>query len=59
MKGSIRSVFSNLIAFRHGWLDQSGYQIAEIMGFELFTENPATKPYESIQRQVFIPVKPA
>jgi AraC family transcriptional regulator len=59
MKGSVQSVFSNLVAFRHGWLDQSGYQIAEIMGFELYTENPAKKPYESIQRQVFIPVKPA
>ena len=59
MKGSIRAVFNNLVAFRHGWLDESGYQIAEITGFELFAENPAKKPYESIQRQVFIPVKPA
>jgi len=59
MKGSIRSVFSNLMAFRHGWLEQSGYQIAEIVGFELYSVNPATKPYESIQRQIFVPVKPA
>jgi predicted transcriptional regulator YdeE len=59
MKGSIRSVFSNLVAFRHGWLDQSGYQIAEITGFELYSEDPAKKPYESIQRQIFVPVKPA
>jgi len=59
MKGSVQSVFSNLIAFRHGWLEQSGYQISEIMGFELYAENPAKKPYESIQRQIFIPVKPA
>ena len=59
MKGSIRSVFNNLIAFRHVWLEQSGYQIAEIIGFELYTENPAKKPYESIQRQIFVPVKPA
>jgi len=59
MKGSVQSVFSNLIAFRHGWLNESGYQISEIMGFELYDENPARKPYESIQRQIFIPVKPA
>lgn len=59
VKGSILSVFSNLIAFRHGWLEQSGYQIAEITGFELYAENPAKKPYESIQRQIFVPVKPA
>ncbi|MEI6060555.1 MAG: AraC family transcriptional regulator [Bacteroidota bacterium] len=58
MKGTIQSVFSKLVAFRHGWLEQSGYQIAEITGFELFTENPAKKPYEGIQRRVFIPVKP-
>ena len=59
MKGPIQSVFKSLMAFSHGWLDQSGYQIAEITGFELYTENPALKPYESIQRQIFIPVKPA
>jgi AraC family transcriptional regulator len=59
MKGSIQGVFSNLIAFRHGWLEQSGYQIADIIGFELYTENPAKKPYKSIQRQIFVAVKPA
>jgi AraC family transcriptional regulator len=59
MKGSIQVVFKSLMAFVHGWLLQSGYQVAEITGFELYTENPAMKPYESIQRQIFIPIKPA
>ena len=59
IKGSMQHLFRSLVEFRHGWLDQSGYQIAEITGFELYSENPAAKPYESIQRQVFIPVKPA
>jgi AraC family transcriptional regulator len=59
MKGPIQSVFKSLMAFGHGWLDQSGYQIAEITGFELYTGNPALRPYESIQRQIFIPVKPS
>ncbi|MCX6303758.1 MAG: GyrI-like domain-containing protein [Bacteroidetes bacterium] len=58
-KGTIRGVFRSLAAFRHEWLDQSGYEIAEITGFELFAENPALKPYEGIQRRIFIPVKPA
>ena len=58
-KGSVMSVFRSLVAFRHGWLDPSGYQIAEITGFELYDENPAKMPYESINRQIFIPVKPA
>ena len=59
LKGTIPGVFKSLINFRHGWLDQSGYEIAEITGFELYSENPAVRPYESIQRQLFIPVKPA
>lgn len=59
IKGSMQHLFRSLVEFRHGWLEQSGYQIAEITGFELYSENPAAKPYESIQRQVFIPVKPA
>jgi AraC family transcriptional regulator len=59
MKGSLRRVFKSLMAFSHGWLDQSGYQIAEITGFELYTENPASRPCENIQRQIFIPIKPA
>jgi AraC family transcriptional regulator len=59
VKGTLKSVFNHLMAFRHGWLEQSGYQIAEIIGFELYTQNPAKKPYETIQREIFIPVKPA
>ena len=59
LKGSIQHEFKCLIAFRHGWLDQSGYQVAEITGFGIYSENPATEPYESISRQIFIPVKPA
>ena len=58
-KGTIRGVFRSLAEFKHGWLDHSGYQIAEVTGFEQYSENPALKPYESIQRQIFIPVKPA
>ena len=59
LKGTIQHVVRSLISFRHGWLDQSGYQIAEISGFELYACNPATRPYESISREIFIPVKPA
>jgi AraC family transcriptional regulator len=59
LKGTLHNVFRSLMAFKHGWLDQSGYQIAEISGFELYSENPAVRPYESLHRQIFIPVKPA
>lgn len=57
--GTIQNVFRSLVTFRHGWLDQSGYQIAEITGFERYAGNPAKTPYESINRRIFIPVKPA
>ncbi|MEI6173353.1 MAG: hypothetical protein WCR01_06335 [Bacteroidota bacterium] len=40
-------------------MNESGYQIAEITGFELYNENPANKPYENIRRTISIPVKPA
>jgi AraC family transcriptional regulator len=56
--GTVRNVFRSLIAFRHGWLNQSGYRIAEVTGFELYPENPARTPYESINRRIFIPVRP-
>jgi AraC family transcriptional regulator len=57
--GPVRTVFKSLVDFSHGWLALSGYQVAGITGFELYSENPAMKPYESIRRQIFIPVKPA
>ncbi|MEI7726792.1 MAG: GyrI-like domain-containing protein [Bacteroidota bacterium] len=58
-KGTTQGVFKSLIAFKHEWLEESGYEIAEITGFEIYSENPAMKPYESIQRRIFIPVKPS
>ena len=59
IKGPLQRVFKSLMAFSHGWLNESGYQIAGITGFELYTENPANKPYENIRRTISIPVKPA
>jgi len=59
MKGTSQAIFKSLMAFKHRWLDQSGYEIAEVTGFEVYSENPASRPYESIQRQILIPVKPA
>ncbi|MCX6269982.1 MAG: helix-turn-helix domain-containing protein [Bacteroidetes bacterium] len=59
VKGSLQGGFKKLLAFGHGWITQSGYQIAEITGFQVYSVNPATKPYETIQRQIFIPVRPA
>ena len=59
IKGNLNDTVKNLIVFRHHWLDHSGYQIAEITGYEEYSVNPATEVYENIQRKMFIPVKPA
>jgi AraC family transcriptional regulator len=59
LKGSTLDTIKNLIAFKHHWLDKSGYQIAETVGYEEYPTNPATEEYENIERKVFIPVKPA
>jgi AraC family transcriptional regulator len=59
VKGSEIDTIKFLVAFKHHWLDNSGYQIAETVGYEEYPVNPAFEEYENIDRKVFIPVKPA
>jgi AraC family transcriptional regulator len=59
IKGSTIDTLKSLVAFKHHWLDNSGYQIAETTGYEEYPLNPATEEYENIKREVYIPVKPA
>jgi AraC family transcriptional regulator len=59
MKGNLLSVVKSLVYFSHGWLPESGMAIKSINGFELFSENPADKPSESILREILIPVQHA
>lgn len=41
------------------WLPDSGYKIAnEVIGFESFSENPASVPYDKLQREIHIPIEP-
>ena len=58
LKGSLNDTVMSLVAFKHNWLDSSGYQIAETIGYEEYPVNPATEDYENIERVVFIPVRP-
>jgi AraC family transcriptional regulator len=58
MKGDLRNVLKNLVIFRHGWLDEAGYTLKDITGYEVFSDNPAFKPIEKIERRLFIPIKP-
>jgi AraC family transcriptional regulator len=59
LKGNLLSTIKSLVYFNHGWLVESGYSIRDITGFEVFTENPANKPSETIIREILIPVRPA
>ena len=40
------------------WLPESGYRIADIVGYEFFTESPLEKPYHEIKKEIYIPVEP-
>lgn len=40
------------------WLPENGYKIADMVRFEVFSENPATTPYNELKREVYIPVEP-
>lgn len=59
LKGNIKITFEAIRLFSDNWLPDSGYRIADICGFELFSENPIHKPYDKIEREVYIPIEPA
>lgn len=39
------------------WLPQSGYRLADVSGFELFSEHPALVPYSELMREVHVPIE--
>lgn len=41
------------------WIPESGYRIADIVGYEIFTESPLEKPYNEIKKEIYIPIEPA
>ena len=56
--GNIKNTFKSIKAFAELWIPESGYRIANIFGFETLTENPLTKPYHLMRREIHIPVEP-
>lgn len=56
--GSVKVTFEAMRLFSDNWLPNSGYRIADICGFEIFSENPIQKPYDKIEREVYIPIEP-
>lgn len=59
LKGNLQTTLKNLIIFNHCWLKEAGYAIKELSGYEVYSENPALKPIEQIDRRLFIPVRSA
>lgn len=41
------------------WIPESGYRIADIVGYEILTESPLKKPYHEIKKEIYIPIEPA
>ena len=50
--------FPKLQSFAELWLPNSGYQIADIVGYEILEENPCEKLFNEIEKQIYIPIKP-
>jgi AraC family transcriptional regulator len=57
--GNTSNTLESLVAFKHHWLDKSGFQISELIGYEEYTSNPAFNEYDNLERVIYIPIKPA
>lgn len=59
LNGNLLSTLKSLMYFNHVWLAESGYSMKDLFGYEIYSENPANKPSELIEREILIPVRPA
>jgi AraC family transcriptional regulator len=57
--GSLDKTFAAMREFTSTWLPNSGYRIADIYGFEVFSTDPTLSPYEEIERDLYIRIEPA
>ncbi len=57
MKGNLETTLYNLLALNHKYLDEMGYQVEDIICYEVYDECPAYKPYEKINKKILVPVK--
>lgn len=58
IRGDIKQTIAAGHFLYHNWLPGNGYKIADIIRFEVFSENPATTPYHELNREVYLPVEP-
>lgn len=58
IKGDLLFAFATFKVFAKVWLPESGYRMSDICGYEIFSENPLTKSYSDIEREILIAVEP-
>ena len=59
IKGDSLQTFNSLHAFHELWLLKSGYRIKQSYVFEILSQNPLTKSYSNIARELYIPIEPS
>ena len=59
IEGNLLTTVKSLAYLNHGWLQESGYSINKLLGYEVFSENPAFKPSETIPREMLVSIRPA
>lgn len=57
MIGDLESTLDHIISLNHKYLDMLGYELSEIICYEFFAECPATNPYDSVNKNILVPVK--
>jgi AraC family transcriptional regulator len=58
IRGDIKETITAGHFLYHNWLPENGYKIADVVRFEVFSENPAITPYLKLQREIYVPVEP-
>jgi AraC family transcriptional regulator len=57
MTGNLESTVNHLITLNHNYLAEMGYEMSEIIWYEVFSECPAYKSYADINKNIWVPVK--
>jgi AraC family transcriptional regulator len=58
IKGEMETAFKAMKYVNDVWLPNSGYRIADIFGYEVFSQNPIENMYHEIEREIYIPIEP-
>ena len=58
VKGETTSTFHTLHSLFQDWLPKSQYRIKEPIAFEIMLQDPSTKSYSNIQREIYVPIEP-